>query len=262
MNDEIARTKAKIQFLLIELAKLSGHVRPVSSRALINNLKISKATLSRWLREAYKSGYITIERGRKGEYLVKLNDKGFRALRRIYKILDSAFSTRLIEGQLVIKGQVFTGMGEGAYYVTRKGYLKAFEKILGGRPYPGTLNLRITSSKDVELVRRWRISCPAAIYIPGFKEEERTFGFVVALPIRISDYLTCYAIYAERRHYGDEVLEVISDRNLRKELNLEDGDFVPVQLLLRMMVTSKENMVGREGIEPSTSASSRRRHSH
>ena len=261
MNDEIAGMKARIQLLLIELVKLSGHVRAVSSRALINNLKISKATLSRWLRDAYDLGYITIERGRKGEYLVKLNDKGYRALRRIYNILDSAFSTRLIDGMLVVRGQVFTGMGEGAYYVTRKGYLKAFEKILGKPPYPGTLNLRIGSSKEVEIVRRWRISCPAAVYIPGFKEEERTFGFVVALPIKIKEDLTCYAIYAERRHYGDDVLEIISDRNLRMELDLKDGDFVSVRLLLKMTMP-QEKVVGREGIEPSTSASSRRRHSH
>ncbi len=261
MNDEIAGMKARTQYLLIELVKLSGHVRPVSSKMLINNLKISKATLSRWLREAYDSGYIVIERGKKGEYLVKLNDKGYRALRRIYSVLDAVFSTRSLEGRLIVKGQVFTGMGEGAYYVMRKGYLKAFEELLGKSPFPGTLNLRISAAKDVEIIRKWRVSCPAAIYIPGFREEGRTFGFVVALPIRINNSLTCYAIYAERRHYSDEVLEIISDKNLREELSLRDGDIVSVQLLLERPIFQKK-MVGREGIEPSTSASSRRRHSH
>ncbi len=261
MKEEMAGMKARTQYLLIELVKLSGHVRPVSSKMLISRLKVSKATLSRWLREAYDSGYIMIERGKKGEYLVKLNDKGYRALRGIYRVLDSVFSTRLLEGRLVVEGQVFTGMGEGAYYVTRKGYLKAFEELLGQTPFPGTLNLRIRGSQDVEIVRKWRISCPAAVYIPGFKEEGRTFGFVVALPIRINEDLVCYAIYAERRHYSDEVLEIISDKNLRERLHLRDGDIVSVQLLLERPVLQKK-LVGREGIEPSTSASSRRRHSH
>ena len=261
MKENMAGMKARTQYLLIELVKLSGHVRPVSSKLLINRLKISKATLSRWLREAYDSGYIMIERGKKGEYQVKLNDKGYKALRSIYRVLDSVFSTRLLEQKLTVKGQVFTGMGEGAYYVTRKGYLKAFEELLGQTPFPGTLNLRMRASQDVDTVRKWRISCQAAVYIPGFKEEGRTFGFVVALPIKIDEDLICYAIYAERRHYSDEVLEIISDRNLREKLGLKDGDVVSVQLLLDRPVFQKK-LMGREGIEPSTSASSRRRHNH
>ncbi len=261
MKEEAIGMKARTQYLLIELVKLSGHVRSVSSKILIHRLKISKATLSRWLREAYNSGYIIIERGKKGEYLVRLNDKGYRALRGIYRVLDPIFSTRLLEGKLIVKGQVFTGMGEGAYYVTRKGYLKAFEELLGRTPFPGTLNLRIKASQDVQKVRKWRVSCPVAVYIPGFKEEGRTFGFVVALPIRINNALICYAIYAERRHYSDEVLEIISDKNLRKELDLRDNDEVSIQLLLERPIIRKK-IVGREGIEPSTSASSRRRHSH
>ncbi|RLG42675.1 MAG: hypothetical protein DRO05_00415 [Thermoproteota archaeon] len=237
MTSRAAGAKARTQYLLIELVRLSGHVRPVSSRVLARKLGISKATMSRWLREAYDSNYISIERGKRGEYLVKLNDKGYSALRGIYSILDSVFSVRSLEGRLIIKGRVFTGMGEGAYYVTRKGYLKAFEELLGKPPFPGTLNLRISSSQDVETVRKWRISCPTAVYIPGFKEEGRTFGFVIALPVIINNVSFCYAIYAERRHYGDEILEIISDRNLREELGLRDGDVLTVQLLLERPVS-------------------------
>lgn len=43
-------------------------------------------------------------------------------------------------------GRVFSGVGEGSFYVSL--YSKKFLEKLGFRPYPGTLNLRLVN--DVE----------------------------------------------------------------------------------------------------------------
>ncbi|MEM1537956.1 MAG: DUF120 domain-containing protein [Candidatus Nezhaarchaeales archaeon] len=55
---------------------------------------------------------------------------------------------------LTLEGEVFTGLGEGAFYVTREGYRSQFIEKLDFDPFPGTLNLRIKSVNGVNTLRQ------------------------------------------------------------------------------------------------------------
>ena len=39
--------------------------------------------------------------------------------------------------------KIVSGMGEGAYYMSLKGYRNQFIEKLGYEPYPGTLNVKL-----------------------------------------------------------------------------------------------------------------------
>ena len=52
------------------------------------------------------------------------------------------------DSKMILKGIIFTGLGEGAYYMSLEGYKKQFKKHLNFIPYPGTLNLRMANNKN------------------------------------------------------------------------------------------------------------------
>jgi len=131
---------------------------------------------------------------------------------------------------MVIEGIVFSGLGEGAYYVTRKPYREQFIKKLGFDPYPGTLNLRITSEYDAQL--RKELEEHPGIEIQGFKNENRTYGSVKCFPARINGREKGAVILALRTHYDSSVIEIIAPRYLRKVFRLKDGNKVKVEVFL------------------------------
>lgn len=217
-------------YLLITLASLGAHRTPVPSGNLVTSMGISGPTLSRWLKEALLDGSIEIERGERRENHVKLTDRGLEELKQVYRILRPIFSGHEFKEE-DIQAMVFIGMGEGAYYMTRREYLERFREALGYVPYPGTMNVRLTSPTDVEKVIRWRETSPNSVFIPGFQMGRRTFGHVVTLPVMINGQVRGHAVYAERRHYDNDVIEVIARENLRRRFGLKENDTVHLLLL-------------------------------
>jgi CTP-dependent riboflavin kinase len=51
---------------------------------------------------------------------------------------------------VTLEGTVFTGLGEGAYYISKETYLKQLTEKLGFEPYLGTLNLKLSSDYDIK----------------------------------------------------------------------------------------------------------------
>ena len=54
---------------------------------------------------------------------------------------------------VTLEGTVFTGLGEGAYYISKEAYRKQFTEKLGFEPYPGTLNLKLSTDYDIKTRR-------------------------------------------------------------------------------------------------------------
>ncbi|MFW6117809.1 MAG: DUF120 domain-containing protein, partial [Thermoproteota archaeon] len=130
---------------------------------------------------------------------------------------------------LTLEGVVFTGMGEGAYYISNPHYRKQFMEKLGFDPYPGTLNLKLTT--DYDLTTYSELNAYPAIEIEGFEGEDRTFGSVKCYPAIIENKAKGAVISALRSHYNETVIEVIAPNFLRKRLNLKDGQKVKVEVL-------------------------------
>lgn len=153
-------------------------------------------------------------------FSVKLTDRGFDAVQSFYGSLKG-----VIEGQsseFAFRGQVFTGLGEGGYYVSLKGYAKQFLDKLGFEPFPGTLNLRLFSPTQIE--QRRQLQFLKGIEIQGFEDGSRTYGPVKCFRARIEDKYPAAVLGIERTHYDHSVIEVIAKVDLRNGLGLEDGD--------------------------------------
>jgi riboflavin kinase len=143
-----------------------------------------------------------------------------------YSELRSALEDKPRE--MTIHGKLFQGLGEGAYYIDLPGYKRQFIKLLGFEPFPGTLNLRLTSPLDIEQKRQLRLG--EGLTIEGFENGTRTYGGARCYSSTIAGKYPAAVLLIDRTHYDDGVLELISPLNLRKELGLKNGDDVEVRV--------------------------------
>ncbi len=213
---------------LIELLLMGAKERPVplTTYELARRLGKSQQAASKHLLELEKLGFI--ERSFCGKVEeVKLTSKGINAVATLYLLLRS----RLEEAPEILEfvGKVFTGLGEGAYYMSLEGYRRQFKEKLGFEPYPGTLNLKLVSSsyrKQMDDLGRM-----SGIKIGGFTNGIRTYGSLKCFHALIEDIRGAVLII-ERTHYDNSVLEVIAPVKLRDALSLKDGDRVTVKVFV------------------------------
>jgi len=216
-------------FTLYKLAEMGATRRTikVSTEYLAAKTGISQQTASRHLIELEEKDWIKREITREG-CLVKITDAGVAQLKKLYSGLQMILEAKY-PPSITIEGILFSGLGEGAYYVTKDGYRKQFIEKLGFDPYPGTLNLKLATEYDMKT--RAELEAYPAIEIQGFKNESRTFGDVKCYPALINNKLKGAVVSALRSHYNSSVLEVIAPTFLRNQLKLKDGNKVKVEIL-------------------------------
>jgi len=216
-------------FVLYKLAEMGACRRTVkvSTEYLAEKMGSSQQTASRHLIQLEKKGWIRRTITPEG-CLIKMTDSGMAELKRLYSglrlIMEAAYPP-----SVTLEGAVFTGLGEGAYYVMREGYRKQFIERLGFEPYPGTLNLKLTADYDIKT--RTELEAYPGIEIQGFKNESRTFGPVKCYPAVINNKVRGAVVLALRSHYNSSVLEVIAPTYIRSQLKLKDGNKVKVEVL-------------------------------
>jgi riboflavin kinase len=200
----------------------------ISTEYLAEKLGTSQQTASRYLIELERKGWIQRTITPEGS-LIKIDDTGTKELQKLHSnlrfLIEAAYPP-----SVTLEGTVFTGLGEGAYYITKEHYKKQFIEKLGFTPYPGTLNLKLTTEYDLKT--RTELDAYPAIEIQGFKNEDRTFGVVKCYPATINNKVKGALIFALRSHYDNSVLEVIAPVCIRKHLNLKDGHKVKVEVNL------------------------------
>jgi len=214
---------------LYRLALLGATKHPVAinSSVFARSIGLSQQTASRRLIELEKLGLIKREVHRKGQ-IIMLTDKGHEELKSVYIELKRIFEEEL--GKLTVEGIVFTGLGEGAYYVSRDGYRRQFIAKLGFDPYPGTLNIRLSDAKSLksrEIIEQYR-----GIEIEGFSDGDRTYGPVRCFRATINGKVEGALVIAQRTHYGKDTMEFIAPVNVRRTLGLKDGDKVRAEIYL------------------------------
>ncbi len=221
---------------LIELLELGAKDRPISitTTELGQKLGKSQQLASKHLEEMEREGMV--ERIRSGgKTYVKLTKKGVSSGASLYSTLSRVYGSTEME-KIEIVGTVFSGLGEGAYYVSMKGYKKQFLAKLGFEPFAGTMNLRL-DSPVYRKVRR-DLETMKGIHIDGFKDGKRTFGGAECFRATLNGKVEGAVLVIERTIHDDTVLEIISPVNLRKQFRLKDGDPVTVTIFPEKLGTT------------------------
>ncbi len=209
---------------LIELYQRGGASRTLdlSTSELALELGLSQQGVSKHLLQLEKDGLI--ERKRNGRRTgVLVSRAGADRVVSVYSRLKTAIEGGA--GVLDFHGTLFTGLGEGGYYISLAGYRRQFIKLLGFEPFPGTLNLTIGPG-EIEL--RKQLNFLDALELSGFSQGGRSYGPARCFRARVESRYDAGALIIERTHHGESVLEVISPLDLRKTLSLKDGDRVHV----------------------------------
>jgi len=211
-------------YKLAELGAYSGQIL-ITTKKLAESLNVSQQTASRHLIELQTLGLIRRTQAARGE-AIRVTEKGSEELNRMYLRLKAIFEAK--PSEVVLEGVLFSGIGEGAWYVSQPGYRRQFVQKLGFDPFPGTLNLRL--KRNYENERKLLETIPH-IDIDGFRDGDRSFGSVICYRTKINDIEDGALISAIRTHYGDDVIELISPSNLRAKLRLKDGEIVRARVI-------------------------------
>ncbi len=196
----------------------------ISSSWLSKRLGVSRQTAIRRLAELESQGLITRRVEPSGQ-TIHISPTGISALRALQKELETILKST--SSSFRLSGKVATGMGEGSYYISRPGYMKQFNEELGFNPYPGTLDIKLEGDSIDIKETLMRLT---SIQLFGFETSERTFGPVKIFRAKIGN-LKGAVVLPNRSHHTD-VLEVVAPMNLRKAMELKDGDVIEVEVFL------------------------------
>ncbi len=209
--------------LLRRIAEAGGEHTPVvlTSQEAGTELRVSQQAADRYLVHLAELGYLTRTLAARRQRL-RVTAAGIERLRHEYHSLR-----RIFEGpaRLRFSGSVVSGLGEGGYYLSQPGYVKQFSERLGYKPYPGTLNVRLTPREiaKTSVLQHWK-----GVRIDGFTASGRTFGGATCYAAQLNGS-SCHLIAPDRSHYQD-VVEFIAPVDLRGALHLKDQDRALVEL--------------------------------
>ncbi len=123
---------------------------------------------------------------------------------------------------IVLKGIIEQGLGEGTFFMSMQNYKKEIKKKLGFDAYPGTLNLKV-GKKQSNLLK----NIPA-IKINGYKLGSKTFGGVNCYKAKIKNINGSIIVPDLTKHNG--IVEFIAPVHLKSELKFKNGDKIKIEL--------------------------------
>ncbi|MDD5760413.1 MAG: DUF120 domain-containing protein [Desulfobulbaceae bacterium] len=175
-------------------------------------LKMSQQNASRRVRLLEQGGMIT--RTKSG---LELTASGRAAIMEEYRTFSLILGKNK-KDRIELKGVVVKGFGEGRYYVEK--YSKLLKGILGKRPYPGTLNIRL----DAESTNaRQGLDGLTPLKIEGFEENGRQYGALNLYRCSVGAE-TAAVVVPARTHHNSDTIEVVAVKRLKKSV----GDRVAV----------------------------------
>ena len=197
----------------------------ITTTSLGKEIGKSQQSASLHLKELELGGFIErIQSGRKQS--IKITSKGFIELSTLHNLLSKLISKS--PNSLSITGTITSGMGEGAYYMSMKGYTKQFKSKLGYIPYPGTLNVQLKEKKFSEAISQ--LSNYEGIKMNSFSYGKRTFGWVKCFRAKINNKIDCELILLESTHHDPTIVEFISKHNIRKSLKIGNKSNVKIKI--------------------------------
>lgn len=199
----------------------------LTTNEIAKKIKRSQQLASKELLDLEFFGYI--KRNKKSKkYSIKVTEKGYQQVYDLFLFLKTAVES--FKHVIDFEGHIITGMGEGAYYMSLNGYKKQFKEKLGYEPYPGTLNIKLNSLLFIE-AKKEMLKYPS-IYIEGFSDQSRTFGWVKCYPAYINDSMNINSsiLILERTHYDDSIIEIIAPFSIKEQFSLKNGDYIKLKV--------------------------------
>ena len=221
----------KIQHIITLAHLLSKGARynfvQLTSSSLGKSVQKSQQTASKYLMELENDGFIKrFMKGRK--VFVKITNKGYAELVKLHSLLGSSLGA--FPSSIELKGEIISGMGEGAYYMSLKGYTKQFKSKIGYVPFPGTLNVKLYQKEYLEAIQQ--IDDLDGQKINSFSDGKRTYGWVKCFTAKLNRTINCQLIRLERTHYDNSIIELISKNNICKVANLKLGSKVSIKIII------------------------------
>ena len=222
-------SELKIQHILTLSQLLSKGAKhnfvSITTSILGKSIHKSQQAASKHLVELENSGFIErIMNGRKVS--VKITQKGYSELAKLSSILHSSIQSS--PSYIELKGILVSGMGEGKYYMSLKGYTKQFKTKIGYVPFPGTLNVQLLKKEYITSITQFENF--DGIMINGYSDEKRTYGWVKCFDARLNNSVKCHLIILERTHHDNSTIELISKKNIRKYKKLKDGSKLSIRI--------------------------------
>lgn len=121
-----------------------------------------------------------------------------------------------------VNGEVTTGLGKAAYFLSQDFYVENFIKNCGFKPFPGTLNV-IVPDEYLNQINKVKDTCENII------EPDEGFGAVKYIRAILNDEIEGAIVFPAKTEHTENYLEFIAEEKLRNKLNLKDGDLVSIE---------------------------------
>ncbi len=223
LTNKIVSMSGSINSVLLFLLKNLAHKQPVflSTTAIADSLGMSQQNISRLLISLEKEG--KIERKNQGITITKF---GMNEITAFFEELKNAIEGKTIkEEKLIFNGEIVSGVGDGAYYI--KKYSPKIKKILGFKPFFGTLNIKLD---DEGIKKRQLLIKLEPLVVKEFKDKNRTFGDLFIYSCAV-DGIKSAIIIPVRTHHSYDILEIIAPRNLKTTLKKRNGNKIRIVVL-------------------------------
>ena len=122
-----------------------------------------------------------------------------------------------------VKGIISSGMGKGTYFMSQDIYIDQFQDKLNFKPFVGTLNIKIEPD-EITLI----MNIPSNNF--GLVRGEGKLGDVKFIKAVLNGTVKGALVFPAKTKHTEDVLEFISNKNLRETLKLKDGDKVTVKI--------------------------------
>ena len=151
-----------------------------------------------------EKGYVE-RRLAQGGQVVTILKNGITILNKEFSEYSLIFGT---QKEIEMKGNLETGLGEGGYYISKKGYMRQFQSKLKWKPYEGTFNLRLN---DDEIPKIEAMKAAEGILIEGFIVLSAVFAFFSGVQLLSIGFLGEYLgrVHSQTQERPDYIVEKV-----------------------------------------------------